>query len=83
VSRARRLVVGLAALAMPLCGVAAATPAAATPILDGAVSPASSGTDRMCVGLDDVDGHNTTWACLPEAQWYGAVLNVVLALNPA
>jgi hypothetical protein len=83
VSLARRAVVGFAALALAACAAVSATPAAADVLHNVAVAPASSGTDRLCFGVDDVDRSNTTWVCLPEAQWYGAVLAVVLNLNPA
>jgi hypothetical protein len=83
-SLARRFALGLAALALPVCAVASTISPATADVLSGAaVAPASSGTDRLCFGVDDVDHRNTTWVCLPEAQWYGAVLAVVLAMNPA
>ena len=83
-TRTRRLLLGLAVVAMPLSTLAAASPAAAGQIdLSRPQStPNGSGTERMCVGVDDPNGQNTTWVCSPEAQWYGQVVAMVLSLKP-
>jgi hypothetical protein len=81
VSRTARALVSIAALVLPLSALAA-SPAAAKN-LDGNLRASSSGTDRMCVGVDDPDGRNTTWVCSPEAQWYAAVIAMAQSMSPA
>jgi len=85
VKTTRRIVVGLAALAMPLAALAHTSPAAAeNPVpVDLSVSvAASSGSDRICLGVNDPDGQSATWVCSPEAQWYAEVVTMVLSYRP-
>lgn len=60
-----------------------AGPAAASEGRGELVPISGNGSERLCVGVEDLDGQNTTWVCTPEAQWYAQMIRYALNLIPA